>query len=257
VDFHGVVKSALNGQGVAGVTLLFTSGPNLGKTATSRADGTYSFTKLLGSPDGTLQASKAGLETWSAAFAVKNRTPRMDIMVVPTMNPGQIRIVLSWGANPPDLDVHLLSPTGCKIWYGNLRCTARENVQLDTDAQNGYGPETITFNSVATGKYRFQVHKFSAGSPVAMKDSQGVVQVLRKADPNSAVDRAKYGTVRNQLAITTCKASDATAWTQQQNWNGPTVSAAQALWWNVLEYDTATFNVTTAGGSGCSTVVMQ
>ncbi len=28
----GVVKSALNGQGVAGVTLLFTSGPNLGKT---------------------------------------------------------------------------------------------------------------------------------------------------------------------------------------------------------------------------------
>jgi hypothetical protein len=57
--------------------------------------------------------------------------------------------------------------------------------------------------------------------------------VLRKADPNSAVDRAKYGTVRNQLAVTTCKASDATAWTQQQNWNGPTVSAAQALWWNV------------------------
>ena len=130
----------------------------------------------------------------------------------------QIRIVLSWGANPPDLDVHLLSPTGapspaspcclrvfsrkplqpfpsgpfgsgvssecfgcagCKIWYGNLRCTARENVQLDTDAQNGYGPETITFNSVAPGKYRFQVHKFSAGSPVAMKDSQGVVQERR------------------------------------------------------------------------------
>ena len=68
---------------------------------------------------------------------------------------------------------------GCKIWYGNLRCTAHENVQLDTDAQNGYGPETITFNSVATGKYRFQVHKFSAGSPVAMKDSQGVVQERR------------------------------------------------------------------------------
>ena len=94
----GVVKSALNGQGVAGVTLLFTTGPNVGKTvrgavrhsacehqaepkalmreyqprisqshrselllstlqATSRADGAYSFTNLLGSPDGTLQAS--------------------------------------------------------------------------------------------------------------------------------------------------------------------------------------------------------
>jgi hypothetical protein len=37
------------------------------------------------------QASKTGLETWSNAFSVRNRLPRLDVMVVPVMNPGQVR----------------------------------------------------------------------------------------------------------------------------------------------------------------------
>jgi len=244
VNLNGIVKSALNGLGVAGVTLVFTTGPNLGKSAVSGADGSYTFTQLQGAPDGTLSASKAGLETWSSTFSIKNRLPRLDIMVVPTMNPGQIRIVLSWGATPPDLDVHLLTPKGCEIWYNNLRCTNGENVQLDTDATNGFGPETITFNQVAQGAYKFQVHKYSASHATAIKDSQAVVQVLRKAD------------VGGQLTISTCKASDASSWTARQDWSGAPVAAPQAIWWNVFEYNTINKTVTPQQGSGCSTIVI-
>ena len=57
--------------------------------------------------------------------------------------------------------------------------------------------------------------------------------VLRKVDPNSPVDRAKYTRVGNQLEISTCKASEASSWTRSQGWNNPRVSAAEALWWNV------------------------
>jgi len=258
VSITGFVKNALYSQVMAGVTLKFTSGPNLGKSVISGADGSYTFSALHGAPDGTLQASKAGLEIWSQTFSVKNRTPRLDVMVVPTMSPGQIRIVLSWGGDPRDLDVHLTSPTGCKVWYSNKRCeSGTEKVQLDVDDINGFGPETISFNQVVSGKYTLQVHKYSTTSPVALRDSRAVVQVLRKADPNNPIDRAKYGTVDTQLSITTCKASDATSWTSSQNWNGVAVDPAQALWWNVLQYDTSKFLVTTAAGSGCSTVVMQ
>jgi len=256
VSITGFVKSALNGQGVGGVTLMFTSGPNRGKTAVSGADGSYTFSMLEGAPEGTLQASKTGLETWSATFAVGNRLPRLDVMVVPVMNAGQIRVVLSWGANPPDLDVRLLTPMGCEVWYNNLRCTNGESVQLDADSTNGYGPETMTFNQVASGIYSYMVNKFTATSPVAMKDSQGVVQVLRKVDPNSPVDRAKYTRVGNQLEISTCKASEASSWTRSQGWNNPRVSAAEALWWNVFEYDTATAKVTPSAGSGCTTITI-
>jgi len=240
----GFVKSALNGQGVGGVTLMFISGPNRGKTAVSGADGSYTFSMLEGAPEGTLQASKTGLESWSATFAVGNRLPRLDVMVVPVMNPGQIRVVLAWGANPPDLDVRLVTPRGCEVWYGNLRCTNGERVQLDADSTRGYGPETMTFDQVASGKYSYMVNKYTAGSPVAMKDSQAVVQVLRKAAAG------------NQLTITTCKASEASSWTASKNWNGPAVSAQQALWWNVFQYDTTTMTVTPATGSGCSTVTV-
>ena len=64
------------------------------------------------------------------------------------------------------------------MWYGNLRCTNGERVQLDADSTRGYGPETMTFDQVASGKYSYMVNKYTAGSPVAMKDSQAVVQEL-------------------------------------------------------------------------------
>jgi len=257
VSISGFVKSALNGQGMAGVQLTFSSGPNAGKSAVSGPDGSYTFRNLEAAPEGTLQASKTGLETWSATFSVGNRLPRFDVMVVPVMNPGQIRVVLAWGANPPDLDVRLVTPTGCQVWYGNLQCSSGQRVQLDADSTRGYGPETMTFNQVASGKYSYMVNKYTAGSPVAMKDSQAVVQVLRKADPNSPIDRARYnGRVNGQLEITTCKASEASSWTRTQGWNNPRVSAAEALWWNVFEYDTATAKVTPSAGSGCTTITI-
>ena len=65
------------------------------------------------------------------------------------------------------------------MWYGNLQCSSGERVQLDADSTRGYGPETMTFDQVASGKYSYMVNKYTAGSPVAMKDSQAVVQELR------------------------------------------------------------------------------
>jgi hypothetical protein len=41
---------------------------------------------------------------------------------------------------------------GCQVWYGNLQCPSGQRVQLDADSTRGYGPETMTFNQVASGR---------------------------------------------------------------------------------------------------------
>lgn len=68
------------------------------------------------------------------------------------------RIVLSWGANPEDLDSHLWTPDGEHIWYGN---TVGENADLDVDDTDGYGPETITIRKLVEGTYVYAVKHFS------------------------------------------------------------------------------------------------
>lgn len=69
-----------------------------------------------------------------------------------------IRIVLSWGKNPRDLDSHL--------WYGNQHIffQKKEGVKanLDVDDTDSYGPETITIDERDFNKeYYYAVHDFT------------------------------------------------------------------------------------------------
>jgi uncharacterized protein YfaP (DUF2135 family) len=76
--------------------------------------------------------------------------------------PGQIRIVLDWDSEPPDLDAHLLKEGAYHISYHHKRTPADGSANLDRDDMDGKGPETITirrFDTSAT--YRYYVHNFS------------------------------------------------------------------------------------------------
>ncbi len=69
-----------------------------------------------------------------------------------------MRIVLSWGATPPDLDSHL--------WYNNAHVyfSKKEGPQanLDVDDTDSYGPETITIEEKKPGtEYYYAVHDFT------------------------------------------------------------------------------------------------
>jgi uncharacterized protein YfaP (DUF2135 family) len=84
----------------------------------------------------------------------------------PGMKAGQIRIVLTWGEEPKDLDAHLEGPLPdgqrFHVYYhhpGDLK--SREFVRLDVDAQNGEGPETITVLGVLPGRYQYWVHDYT------------------------------------------------------------------------------------------------
>lgn len=69
-----------------------------------------------------------------------------------------LRIVLSWGANPPDLDGHLTFE-GQHVFFGNK---IGPDVNQDVDNTRGYGPETITVSRKHDGKkYFYFVHDYS------------------------------------------------------------------------------------------------
>ena len=86
---------------------------------------------------------------WQKNFLLSKKLP-----------PESLRVVLSWGAKPKDLDLHLLSPD-FHISFRHKKSIANL-VKLDRDARNGYGPETITLDKIkADGKYKIVVHKYS------------------------------------------------------------------------------------------------
>lgn len=69
-----------------------------------------------------------------------------------------MRIVLSWGSAPEDLDSHLSYQGGYVCYYQKDASQAN----LDVDDTNSYGPETITIIKKIQGKkYVYAVHNFS------------------------------------------------------------------------------------------------
>ncbi len=131
------------------------------------------------------------------------------IPVTPPPAAGQYRIVLSWGADPSDLDSHLTGPTGnpagperYHVYFGSRAATNPTSgdslAVLDVDDTSGFGPETITFTPTADGVYRYTVFNYTVqgtqggqsihDSPtrVQVYDSNGLRQSYVAPPPTSA-----------------------------------------------------------------------
>lgn len=81
--------------------------------------------------------------------------------ISPSLPPGNLRVVLDWGSQPPDLDSHLLKKGGYHISYRDMH-KAEEQAKLDRDDMDGEGPETITIEKLdAESDYVYFVHDFT------------------------------------------------------------------------------------------------
>lgn len=88
-----------------------------------------------------------------------------------------MRVVLTWGETPHDLDSHIAYP-GSHVFFRNKRGA---DANLDVDNVNGFGPETITLERRHAGEtYVYAVHDYSdRGRPntMALSASQAKVYV--------------------------------------------------------------------------------
>ncbi|MDQ6972576.1 MAG: carboxypeptidase regulatory-like domain-containing protein, partial [Mariprofundaceae bacterium] len=194
----GTVKNATNNNVLSGATISLRSGINAASSAavvtstTSSASGSFSFTGLTpGSYTAT--ASKTGFANSSISVTVSGGQTSSGnaILLSPLLSAGQVRIVLSWGATPGDLDSHLVGPVSgaasgpqqFHVLYNNTGSqTVSPFAQLDTDVTSGFGPETITIAKRQTGTYRYYVHDFTNGGTSASTaltgNSSAVVKVF-------------------------------------------------------------------------------
>ena len=93
-----------------------------------------------------------------------------------------IRIVLTWGSTPSDLDSHLyanmVSGADYHIYYSEK--TYSSDAKLDVDDTSAYGPETTTISKIRDGVYKFYVHDYSGkanSSSANLKNSGACVKV--------------------------------------------------------------------------------
>ncbi|MFA5845031.1 MAG: carboxypeptidase regulatory-like domain-containing protein [Coriobacteriia bacterium] len=203
----GAVRNALNAQGVAGLSVALRSGMNdrtgslLGYSATTGAGGAYSFASLPGGVY-TAQVSGTGyVTTYFTVISVGGTTrANQDAVISPVFTgaAGQVRIVLTWGASPYDLDSHLsYYPAGSStrtyhVYFSTPRypSTGTTTAALDHDDTSAFGPETTTiYQMSSTGTYRFSVYNYSAGgSGTSLSPSGAIVRVY-----DSTGIRATFG----------------------------------------------------------------
>ncbi len=108
-------------------------------------------------------------------------------------SPNELRIVLSWGAKPLELDAHVYTSEGAHVEYRDAgRMT--NGIKLDMDSSAGYGPETVTIKVSPQLGYSFSVYWPGVGgssedwnaslATVTLYDSIGPVAVFHSPPPS-------------------------------------------------------------------------
>ncbi|WP_407733222.1 YfaP family protein [Pseudomonas citronellolis] len=75
--------------------------------------------------------------------------------------PAKLRVMLSWDSDNTDLDLHLVTPDGGHVWYGNR--SLPNGATQDVDVTTGYGPEIIATPTPLKGAYLVYVNYFGGG----------------------------------------------------------------------------------------------
>ena len=123
----------------------------------------------------TVVMSKAGYITeQTEVYILSNMSQTSEKFTMsPTISGDGIRIVLSWGASPTDLDSHLSGTssdgTYIAVNYTNMSAvdgSGQKVAELDVDDVTSYGPETVTIYDV-NGTYDFVVDDFTNSGTIA------------------------------------------------------------------------------------------
>ena len=170
-SFGGIIVDAFNGEFISNANLTIRSG--LGNiefgeviaTTLTSTDGSYIFENL---PAGhyTVEATKDGYNpAFFTALCIGNQTTgQQNGTMSPLLAENEIRIVLTWGQAPFDLDAHITGPAhgGGRFhtYYYDLN-PVNSSASLDLDDVTSYGPETITISDHIDGVYRYTIHDYT------------------------------------------------------------------------------------------------
>ncbi|RKQ28560.1 carboxypeptidase regulatory-like domain-containing protein [Oceanobacillus halophilus] len=193
----GQIVNALTGNGVAELTIEIRKGKNnttgeVVETLTTNDNGGYevelpggNYTMAL-NKEGYIPAQANILSIGGEVRGNQNGTISPDGVI-----DENLRIVLTWGESPRDLDSHL---TGPKIDGGRFHIYYSDkvyrddgnDVNLDRDDVSSYGPETVTvINKMQMGTYTYAIHNYTGrylneNNQLDLSNSDARVQIYRE-----------------------------------------------------------------------------
>ncbi len=91
----------------------------------------------------------------------------------------KLRVVLSWDSDNTDLDLHVVTPDGAHIWYGDR--SAANGGALDVDVTTGFGPEMFASPTPLAGEYLVYVNYFGGGYSSDEEGAENPAQLLTTA----------------------------------------------------------------------------
>lgn len=180
----GTVTDATTGRALSGVTVK--SGSISG---TTDSEGKYVLYKVPIS-NTSISASKSGYITNTQSMSLvadEQKTVNFSLSPELTQNE-ELRIVLTWGESPRDLDSHLLVPAdashlnGYEVYYvtkGINNPNEYPYAFLDVDDTSSYGPETITVFQTLNHTYKYFVYNFSGEAGITTSNAK--VQVYGRS----------------------------------------------------------------------------
>jgi hypothetical protein len=167
-----------------------------GRTASTNAQGVATFTSLPAGPTSVAVAATNYNSTSQVTALGCTSSNGVGVALSPAsgqsggLTAGQFRVILTWGANPADLDSHLTGPnqdtSRFHIYYVDK--SSGGLCKLDVDDTTSYGPETVTCpatnssGALRPGIYRYGVHHYSgsgnigaSGANVRLEFANGTV----------------------------------------------------------------------------------
>ncbi|MBO5082423.1 MAG: S8 family serine peptidase [Lachnospiraceae bacterium] len=129
----------------------------------------------------TAEIIKDGYSTGHINIVVYDNMIVQTAVLSPKLKENEMRIVLTWGDSPRDLDSHMYISHGYSnqhIYYGNKTAYKDGDMmcQLDHDDTSSYGPETITLYMDKIGaNYKYSVYQFSSDGDISISGARVVV----------------------------------------------------------------------------------
>ncbi len=109
--------------------------------------------------------------TVSKTSSTANLTDTTCLILAPIAN--SIKIKLTWGQNPRDIDSHLFTPSGTHVYFGNQgSLTSAPFANLDVDDTSSYGPEVVTINRLMVGTYFYGLDLYAGTGTMTASPTQ-------------------------------------------------------------------------------------
>lgn len=176
---EGYIQDAMTGKGMNATIIIRESdngsGDELGRVE-SDSDGLYTYEGPSGTYTVEIDAEGYVSEYIDIEIADGESVVLDNVVLSPEVGYGEMRIVLTWGAAPADLDSHVegTSSAGSLFNINFVNKDAGIVGNLDVDAVSGYGPETVTISDTGSS-FEYYVEDFRRTGGIC--DSGAVVKV--------------------------------------------------------------------------------